>query len=246
MLKIERDDKILAILEKNHSASVHKLASKLFVSEATIRRDLNRLEKSGLIKRVFGGAMLTKYANLNVPLTIREQENRSAKLSMAQHAAEIIRDRDVIIIDASSSAQMIVPFLKGKTGLTVITNCTKSLELLHEMGIKTFCTGGALIGKSMAFSGWYAEQMISDIKADLLFFSCQGLSLDGRLSDSSNEETRLRQTMFRSAVRKILLCDSSKIGKSFMFRLCNLSDIDDVISDTELPAELTEILNPQT
>lgn len=244
MLKIERRNEILGKLEKFHSMSIHHLASELNVSEATVRRDLNSLEHSGLVKRVFGGVTLTKYMNNDLPLWAREQENRNEKAQIAHAASKFITDGDIIILDASSSAQLIVPYLSVFKNLTVITNCIKILEQLAELGIKTYCTGGALIGNSLAFSGWYAERMIKDIKADLLFFSCQGLSMDGRLSDSSNDETRLRQTMLEAAKKKIFLCDSSKIGKNFMFKVCDISDIDEVISNIILPAEIRNRLSP--
>ena len=123
MLQCERQDEILSKLEKQKSINISVLAKQLYVSEATIRRDINTLEKIGLVKRVYGGVMLTKYASsTDMPLTLREQERRPQKEIIASKAAELLYDGASIFMDASSTVQHMIPYLKAYENLTVITN----------------------------------------------------------------------------------------------------------------------------
>ena len=107
----ERHNKILDILEKRNSASVHYLAQALYVSEPTIRRDLAILQEQGKIRRTFGGAVLSDLINKEVPFALREHENRRAKDEIARMAAKHIRDGQIIFLDASSTASYLTPYL---------------------------------------------------------------------------------------------------------------------------------------
>ena len=117
----------------------------------------------------------------------------------------------------------------------MITNGIKAALELGKMHIKTLCTGGTMIDNSFSLVGHHAEGMIESICADIMFFSCLGVSAAGMINDTSIEEARLRQTMFKHAKRKVLLCDSSKFGKEYFYNLCPLSSIDAMISEIPLP-----------
>ena len=236
MLRCERQDEILAILEQQKSITLSTLAKLLYVSEATVRRDLNALEKLGLVKRVYGGVTLSKYASSSdLPLSLREHESRPQKDLIAAKAAELLHDGATIIMDASSTIQHMTPYLKDYASLTVITNSMKVIDQLEGTDIRVFCTGGRFIPRNRAFAGAAAINMLMDIHADYLFFSAQGLSLSGEISDFSEEETALRKVMMTRAIKSYFLCDSSKIGQSYLFKLCDSTDVDGIICNTELP-----------
>ena len=239
MLQCERQEEILAILEQKKTMNIPELAKSLYVSEATIRRDLNTLEKLGLAKRVYGGVMLSKYASSSdLPLALREHEQRPQKDLIAAKASEFLHHGATIIMDASSTVQHMIPYLKDYDDLTVITNSMKAIDQLEGMNVRVFCTGGHFIPRNKAFAGDPAIQMLKSIYADFLFFSSQGLSLSGEISDFSEEETALRKVMLTRATRSYFLCDHSKIGQSFLFRLCDSVDVDGIICDTPLPESI--------
>lgn len=231
----ERQAEIIKILEKRHSATVHYLAKELFVSEPTIRRDLAVLEENGKIKRTFGGAVISDMIMGEVPLILREQTNMQEKEEIALKALKFIKDGQVIFIDASSTASCLLEHLSKYKDLTVITNSPKASLKLAEMKIKCLCTGGILLENSIAYVGSFAENFIRNINADILFFSCRGLSDDGRLTDSSPEESELRKVMMERSKKKIFLCSSEKVGKEYMYNLCHISQIDEAVSTSELP-----------
>ena len=109
------------------------------------------------------------------------------------------------------------------------------MATLSQRHIRAYGTGGRLVNNSLAFSGAIALRTISDMHADFMFFSSQGLTSDGIITDFSESETELRQAMLRHASKKYFLCDNSKIGKVFLFQVCTVADLDDVFCDQPLP-----------
>lgn len=231
MLEYERLDHILAYLRENQTVTVKTLCKRLYASEATIRRDLSELERRGFIKRLHGGAALLDSANRELPLYVRQQENMEAKRSIAARAARHIRDGQVIFLDASSTVMQLVPYFENFENLTIVTNGMKTAQELSGLRHKTYCTGGLMLHQSSAYVGELAEDLIRHFNADLFFFSSQGLSEDGRITDASAEETHVRRCMFEQSRKRVFLCDQSKLGKTFCYNLCRLSQVDDYISD---------------
>lgn len=238
----EREEKILNALLEKDSVSTHELSERLFISIPTLRRDLIKLEQMGKIIRTHGGAQLVqKAANEQIPFFLREQEQNSAKDIMARKAVDFIRDGNIIMLDGSTSAYTIIPYLSNFQNLIVITSSAKSSFLLGRMGIQNFCTGGRMITRSLSYVGQEAESAVSRYNADLVFFSCRGLSANGKLTDNSIEENDLRKTMLRHAKKRVFLCDSSKLNHVYLNTLCHLSDVDEIICEQELPKNLLEM-----
>lgn len=242
----EREEKILQALLEKDSMTTQELSAKLFVSVPTLRRDLIKLEQMGKIIRTHGGAqLLKKSADEKIPIFLREQEQNGAKAIMARQAVERIRDGDIILLDGSTSAYSIIPLLTRFSNLIVITSSAKSSFLLGRMGISNICTGGRMITRSLSYVGEDAERTVRAYNANIVFFSCRGLSADGRVTDNSAEENSLRRCMLEQAEKRVLLCDSSKIGNVYMNNLCRLSDVDALICEEPVPASLKALLKKQ-
>ena len=242
----EREERILSALMEKESMSIRELSAQLYVSQPTLRRDLIKLEQMGKIIRTHGGAqLLTKPADQKIPFYLRQQEQNDAKSRMAAQAVEFIRDGDIIMLDGSTSAHTIIPLLSRFHNLIVITNSAKSAFLLGNMGIENICTGGRMITRSLCYVGEDAERTVRNYNADVLFFSCRGLSMDGRLTDTSIEENVLRRCMLSQSARRVLLCDSSKLGNVYLNNLCALSEVDNLICEKPVPQQLRTMLrNP--
>jgi len=240
----ERQEKILNALLEKDTMPIQELSKKLYVSMPTLRRDLIKLEQMGKIVRTHGGARLLKTpGDKQIPLLLREQEGSSAKAVMGQKAAHLVKDGDIIMLDASTSAYNVIPYLSGFNNLIVITSSAKAALLLGQMGITTICTGGRMITHSFAFIGDDAEHTARSYNADILFFSCRGVSMDGRLTDKSVEENALRKVMMGQCAKKVLLCDSSKLGHTFLNTLCHLREVDDMICEAPIPEALSQFLH---
>lgn len=234
MIKNERLDKIIKILEERKHCTVNFLAGRLYVTPITIRRDIKLLEEQGLVSKCYGGVSIVTHTNREVPLAVRETYNSSSKAAIAANAAKLITNGSIVFLDASSTAAHIVDFLTPEMGVTVITNSLKTLMQLAQKKITAYGTGGKLLHNSLAFSGAKAESMVSAMHADFMFFSSQGITAEGEISDFSETETKLRQVMMSRADKRYFLCDSSKIGKEFMFRVCSAADIDGVFCDKNI------------
>ncbi len=232
--EIERLEKIRDLLNRKKTASVHELSTELFISEATVRRDLNQLQQQGLIKRIHGGAVLLEGITQELPLYVRERQNHEAKLEIARRAVSYIHDGQVLFLDASSTVQHLVKHLATFKNLTILTNGLKTAQELSSLPHNIYCTGGMLLHNSSAYVGGYAERVVREFNADILFFSSRGISSDGRITDASAEETQLRRVMFEQSKKRIFLCDSSKFGLQYCFNLCTIKQIDAMISDREL------------
>ena len=243
MMISDRHRKILEALKSNPDITVRELAKSLCVSEPTIRRDFTELHKRGMITKIYGGAILNAGgADTEIPFLLRENEKSRTKSIMGAKASELISDGMVIMLDGSTSAYHIVPYLSRFKDLIVITSGAKTAVALAEANIRTFCTGGQMIIHSYSYVGEQAEDFVKSINADILFFSCHGLSDDGKMTDVAIEEANLRKAMFRSCKKKILLCDSSKFGKTYFYNMGNVADIDGIITEGDLPQCIKDLV----
>ena len=229
----ERDRAILELLLQESQVTVKQLASHLFISEPSVRRDLARLEKQHLIKRIHGGAMIEKDAlsKNKIPFTLRELEQSDAKIVIAKKAIELVHDNDVIFLDASTSAYNLIQLFPLRKNITVITNGIKALEKLAEYNINTISTGGSLIASRKVLVGDDAYRTVESINANICFFSCRGLSANGYLTDIAPDENHVRKRMIQNSKHSYLLCTSDKFGKQYFHNLCHLDEIDGIITD---------------
>ena len=236
MIQYERKQTILQLLEQLRTATVKELAGKVFASEASVRRDLEALEREGYVQRVYGGVILSKYKNSVLPLSLRDSAHTAEKDALARRAAALIPDGATILMDASSTVRRICDYLGGRRSLKIITNSLRICSSLVSRDLKIYGTGGALNQQNQAFVGPAAENFVRSISADFLFFSSQGLSAEGEISDASEEETSLRRVMLSRAEQKIFLCDSSKLNRKYLFTLCHREEVQ-VFCDAPLPWE---------
>lgn len=244
-MNAERKNQIIKILLKEKKISVKELAKKLYISEPSIRRDLTELEKEKLVRRVHGGAILEEHSEsfIKIPFLLRELEDHDAKNIIAQKAADLVHDGDVIMMDASSSAYAVIPYLAQKSNITVITSGIKSLMRLAEYGIDAYSTGGHLLPSCFALTNDDAHEIISHYNADIVFFSCRGISPDGMITDFSIDENMVRAKMIERSRQSVLLCAGKKMNKTYMHNICSIKDISHVISENELPENLQKLLN---
>lgn len=242
----ERQKKILEMLRDDPKITVREISERLCFSEPTIRRDFTELHKKGLITKLYGGAVLNqRSADGEIPFAMRENEKSRGKALMGKAAAELIQDGDVIMLDGSTSAYHIVPYIVDRKDIIVVTSGAKTAIALAERNITTFCTGGKMIVNSFSYVGQEAEDFVKKINADIVFFSCHGLDEDGMMSDPSVREVNLRQAMMAQCKRKYLLCDGSKFGKKCFYNMGDVSEIDGIISDIEVPEQILGLVGKQ-
>ena len=233
-----RHKEILNILNRDGAVSVRNLTKLLYVSEATVRRDLTELEKAGALKRICGGATPIFDTNRQIPLFVREEMNSIAKNVICNKAAALVKEGDTIFIDGSSSAQYLVKYLSNIKDIIIVTNSIKTAELACRSHIKTYCTGGKLIENSLVCVGQDPIDFANKVNLDICFLSCKGVDLDGVFSDTSEEETIIRRKFINISKLRVMLMTKDKIGCKYFHTLCHASDIDYLFSDVEIPESI--------
>ena len=229
MLAIERKNEILDKLRAEQRVLVSDLAAYYRVTEETIRRDLDKLEKEGYATKTYGGAILGNSTKTDLSYTIRNKTNVEAKNQIAAIASRLIEDGDHLMLDDSSTSLYLAKKLKEKKNLTVITN---SVELVMELnGVESWTillTGGRLKPESLALVG---DQTLRQYHVDKALLSCKGLDLDAGVTDSSEFHAQTKQSMLHCAKKRILILDSSKFDKVSFINIAPLDAFDTVVTN---------------
>ncbi|MBQ8294837.1 MAG: DeoR/GlpR transcriptional regulator [Clostridia bacterium] len=232
----------MTILQETPIIDIKRLMQQIYVSEATLRRDLQKMENAGLIIRPHGKVKLAaSFADKMLESSFRESFQNPIKKRLAETAiASCVKDGNVIMLDASSTAMNTVPFLSNYNNIIVITSGIKTALLLSETHIKFYSTGGRAINVAHSYVGQTAIDTLKNFNADVCFVSSRGLSEDGFVVDSSERENDVRYTIMKQSKRKVLLIDSSKINQGYWLNICHISEFDDVFCDQPLPEHIAK------
>lgn len=232
MLAVERRNLILEKLQDERKVVVSELSALFGVSEETIRRDLDRLDRDGLAVKSYGGAVLNENTSLDMPFNVRKKRNMKGKQIIADLVASMVREGEHIIVDPSTTAVAIVKALKIKRKLTVITSSIEVLvELSDVSGWDIICTGGTLRENYLALVGPRAADAISSFYADKVIMSCKGVDMEQGITDANEMFSHVKLTMLKSAKQRILAADHTKFGRVAFSRICELSAVDMVVTD---------------
>ena len=230
MLQIDRYSKIYELVKEKRSVTVHYLSKQLYMSETSIRRDLVAMEQKNLIKRVWGGAMLPTI-DRDIPPFVREQTNIKAKETIAALASRFLTNSCSIFMDSSSSCLPLIPYLKEYKNIVVITSSLKVSKLLSENTSASIILLGGQVYEGTFLTGHLAVESVRQYNTDLMFFSCSGLSLNAGITSLDPKVVEVSHEMMRHTKKKILLCDSSKVGKETLLSLADISVPDYVVME---------------
>ena len=232
MLAIERRNAILTKLTMEGKVIVADLSQEFGVTEETIRRDLEKLDKEGLAKKTYGGAVANQNLNIDLPYSVRKRSNVEKKQYIAEKIGDMIHDGDYIMLDASSTAIYVTKYIKSRKNITLITN---SVEILLELADKddwnVLSTGGSLKKGSLSLVGASAEKMINGFHVDLAVCSSKGIDIQNGITDSNERDSQIKQAIFAAADKKILAVDSTKFNKISFVKVCDLDMVDVVVTD---------------
>ncbi len=236
----EREAGILRYLREHGKAEISELCRALFVSAPTMRRDLASLHAAGKITRTHGGATLHRDPWENLPQADRERENTDAKHEIGKKCLALIGENDTVMVDGSSTGLALLRQLGGKRSAVVVTTNAEAPLVLSDPKIKLFVSGGEIAAGTYAYVGSHAEEFLRGFNADLCFFSVRTLTLDGKLTDNAVAENALRRVMLKNAKRSVLMLDSAKLGDACISTLCDLSEIDLVVSERDLSSRFPQ------
>ncbi|WP_342605274.1 DeoR/GlpR family DNA-binding transcription regulator [Peribacillus sp. FSL E2-0159] len=242
MLVAQRHQKIVELVNERSSIRVTELSEIFSVTEETIRRDLEKLEKESKLIRSHGGAVSLQEDDSEIHFSERVITNVNEKKVIAYEAAKRVVEGDRIILDASTTAWYMSKALPN-IPLTVITNSTKVvMELSKKEKIEVISTGGRLLSKSLSFVGPIAEKSLTMYHVNKTFLSCKGIHLEEGLSDSNEGQALLKKKMIERSDAVILMVDSSKFGKLAFSLIVPPSEVDEVITDREIDEASRKLL----
>lgn len=243
MLPNQRREKILELIREDGYAKVQDLSRIFKVTEVTIRQDLERLDKEGLVKRDHGGAMLVDIDAGVKNITLQNQKNMSEKMAIAIKAISFVENGDIIILDSGSTTTEIAKLLVDFQNITVITNALNiALILGAHPNINLILTGGEFKAPTLSLTGQKAADFFYNLNVDKLFLATAGISLKSGLTYPSISDICVKRAMIESANEVYLVADSSKIGVSSFASLGALSLINLLITDSNISKENEEVL----
>jgi len=236
MLSEERRRAILEILNREGRVLVLDLAKHFATSQVTIRKDLEALHAHGLIHRTHGGALPAREGALEDP-TLREKEklHRSEKLRIAEAAAAMVQEGQVVILDSGTTATAIARALRGFQNLTIVTNAVNIAAELSGSPVEVILTGGTLRKNSFSLVGPIAEETLRRLNADLLFLGVDGFDVHYGLSTPNLLEAKVNRTMVEVAKRTVAVCDASKFGRRSLSLIVPPTALHEVITDRGIP-----------
>lgn len=222
-----RRKEIFDLLCQKTRISVGELSRLLYVSEMTIRRDLAALEAHGFITRYHGGAVVRSEAPL--PMAERMYLEEDEKRALAQRATDYLGDHASVFVDFSSTCQFILPHLTRFSGIRLFTNCVRTLTSADALGLPCHLIGGEYYAPDMCMLGTAAERAADAINVDVAFFSAQGYTEDGRITDSLLPAITMRERVMRHAARSVFLFERAKCGRRFLYTLPQIDSTELVI-----------------
>ena len=219
-------------------ARVVDLAENLGVTTATIRTDLQYLEDRGTLIRSHGGAITATSAVRDLKEDVKKKVNAVAKKRIGKEAAKFICDNDSIIIASGSTMVAFAEEIMPHESLNVVTpSIPIASQFIDRPNVTVLQLGGIIYGNSLSARGAYAEAGLDTLHCSKVFFGVEGFDLKSGLTCATLEEANLTRKMMKSATQSIVLADSTKFCRRGFGKICNIEDIDILITDSGLPEE---------
>jgi DeoR/GlpR family transcriptional regulator of sugar metabolism len=236
-LAAERQERIRELLRGQRIARVDELSGALRVSPATIRRDLEDLERHGTLRRVHGGAVAVD-GNLDEPLfddkaSVAERE----KEGIAAAALQFVRPKDTVFLDGGSTVLALARRLLAFPHLTVVTNSLRVAHTFSGAGPRMILVGGECRRLSQTLVGPLTRPVLEATHFDIAFIGTVGITLADGLTTTDPAEAFTKELAIARARRVVLLADASKFGKSSFVRFASVHDLDALITDPAAPAD---------
>jgi DeoR/GlpR family transcriptional regulator of sugar metabolism len=237
-----RHQMILQALRQRSPVLVGELATTLDCSEMTIRRDLESLERSGGLRRVHGGAASVFLSAEETPYGIRALESSEAKATIGAAAASLLADGETVILDGGTTAMEVARALRSRR-LTVMPLALRPVFELHECpGIKLLLPGGEVRPGELSMMGSLTEPSFSQLRFDTCVMGPCGIDVKAGITTHLLAETAVKRAAARASQRVIVVADSSKLGRVAFGHVCDLDEIDIILTDAGADPQRVEEL----
>lgn len=235
----ERHKFIKEQLVKNGYVRVIDISEQLGVTGATIRKDLRILENQGILYRTHGSATPIKPHVVDMSVEEKSPIRHDEKVKIALAAQKLITQDDAVILTSGSTITTFAEKLQPVGMLNVVTPSVGIAVILNAKDdIKVLLLGGELNKKSISVKGGYAEMGLKNVSCSKLFVGCDGIDLASGITCSNIEESHLTNAMMAACSKTIVLADSSKFGRRGFGKICNVDDVDVIVTDSGISTSL--------
>jgi DeoR/GlpR family transcriptional regulator of sugar metabolism len=231
---------LLDVMQRDGEVQVRQLAVDLGCSEMTVRRDLDVLERDGVVRRVHGGAVRVQLRRDEVPYAARVLEAVEAKQRIGRAVADLVTDGETVILDSGTTALEVARALRGRAVTVLPLGLRAVLELADDDAVSLICPGGDVRPGELTVTGDLAEAAFERLRFDTLVLSGCGLHEREGVTTHVPADARLRRAALGAARRTILASDATKIGLVTFGHVCSLAAIERLVTDAG--PELTEPL----
>jgi DeoR/GlpR family transcriptional regulator of sugar metabolism len=209
------------------------------VSKATVRRDLEVLAADGVVQLTHGGAKYIRETESELPYDEKRKSHSDEKSRIGKAACDLIQEGNTVVIDTGTTTREMVKYLLSRQRIHVITNdVIIAAELAANTAIDLTITGGNVRKGYYTLCGYYAENFIKQLHADILFLSLDSIDSEFGGAILNMDEVATKQRMMKAAERIVSLCDHTKYESKALLKVCELSEIDLFITGKELPEEI--------
>ncbi|WP_462398795.1 DeoR/GlpR family DNA-binding transcription regulator [Lacticaseibacillus pantheris] len=237
MIPYQRQEQILKLVNNQKFCRYSDIASQLFVSQATIRRDTRDMERMGLVRRVTGGITLIRDPE-DVPYDYSATLNLKEKRQLAQKAATVVSPGMCLFVDSSTTTLVFIRELMSIDNLYIVTNgFVPAIECSKNSSWHVSLLGGRVNSVLQNVGGNKAITDIANYQADLAVFSCRGLT-DKGATDANDLESGIKHAFSANADQSMLLVDSTKVGKHQLYISAPMHDLDYIACDVTLPTPI--------
>ncbi|NNE72950.1 MAG: DeoR/GlpR transcriptional regulator [Acidimicrobiales bacterium] len=238
LFQAERQREIVGLTAERGRVEVAELAGQFGVTTETIRRDLSELQQQRMLRRVHGGAVPWETSEFEPLLSVRADLHDSEKRRIARRAVQELPDTGAILIDSGSTLSRFSEAIPQDRSLRIVTNSVLNvLTLAKSDAFEVTVIGGILRKNTLAMVDAQAVEAVAELSVDTLFISSDGFSPARGLTTPYREEAAIKKAMIRAADRVVALVDHSKFGHDHLVRFAEWSDVDVLVTTSELGAE---------
>jgi len=237
MYAAERHQLLAQRARRDGRVDVGDVAAELGVAPETIRRDLGVLERQGVVRRVYGGAVAVERLDFEPEVAQRDQTNAAEKDAIARAALDLVPDRGSILLDAGTTTSRLATLLPADRELTVITNSIPVASILATRpGVTLHVLGGRVRGTTLAAVEARTLRALEGLLVDVAFLGANGFSAEHGCTTPDMAESAVKAAVVAAARKRVLLADHSKYGTDQLSRFARLAEIDVLITDSGIDA----------
>jgi DeoR/GlpR family transcriptional regulator of sugar metabolism len=229
---------MLEILEAGGELKIAELSPRFSISEMTVRRDLEVLEREGILKRVRGGAISAISRSYEPPFALRAGRNAGAKKLIGETVAQMISDGETVIIDVGTTALAVAEALSDRRSLTIVTPSLRAAWLLADNAeLRVMVTGGTVRPMERSLVGPLSDKAFENLYCDTYIMGIGGIDVDAGFTEFNLDDARVKQEAMRYSQRCVAVADATKLGRVAFARVAGLEQVDALVTDGGADAE---------